>query len=233
MPPGFKEYIANKHIFNTSTCLMRLKEKKGFVPEYIVDVGAYKGSWTEETKEIFPDSRILMIEAQPDKETYLKKIKDQFPSTVDYTIRLLGAEEKDAVSFFKLETGSSVLKEQSNAPYDVTMLPMHTLDKVIAERNIPKVSLLKLDVQGFELEVLRGARETLKNTEVILLEVSFLPFNKDCPLFNDVINFMKEQGFLVYDIGAIMRWRKDKTLLQADIFFVKKYSPWRLSYFEY
>ena len=57
-----------------------------------------------------------------------------------------------------------------------------------------RVQLLKLDVQGYELEVLKGADGLLSAAEVVLLEASLIPVNKGCPLIADVIRFMDESA---------------------------------------
>src|SRR3989338_719853 len=117
---GFFSYIAGG-CFKTASCVdiewcMRNLKRKGFYPKAIVDIGAYVGMWTIQINKIFPDSYILMIEAQPDKEACLKKVKDKFPSSVDYIINLVGSRNQDAMEFFQMGTGSSVLEEQSNVP---------------------------------------------------------------------------------------------------------------------
>jgi hypothetical protein len=85
--------------------------------------------------------------------------------------------------------------------------------------------LLKLDVQGFELEVLRGAEETMKRAEVILLELSLVRYNRTAPLFDEIVKFMKEHSFLAYDFCDFHRF--DDVVLQLDAFFVKENSPLR------
>ena len=211
---------------NVEFCLRKLKEK-GFAPENVVDCGAYVGNWTRMVKRNFPGANILMIEPQQDKKPLLAQVQNEFPGTVDYVQCLLGPESKPAVAFFEMESGSSVLPELTNVPRKTVALRMTTLDDVLRERKIAKATFLKLDVQGYELEVLKGAKEALKNAEVILLEVSFLLYNQSGPLFHEVVDFMKIHGFLVYDICPLQRWA-DNTPFQADVFFVKNDSPFRL-----
>jgi hypothetical protein len=146
---------------------------------------------------------------------------------VDYIQCLMGPETKEAVSFFEIEGGgSSVLRDLTNSPYKTATLRMETLDHVLREKMVTNATLLKLDVQGYELEVLKGATETVKKAEVILLEVSFVDYNESGPLFHEVVAFMKDRGYLVYDIHPLPRWA-GVTLLQADVIFVKENSAFR------
>ena len=206
-------------------CLQKLKEK-GFSPEIIVDCGAYTGSWTKMVKRVFPNANVLMIEPQAGKGSLLVQVCNEFSGTVDYVKCLLGSEQKEEVVFFEMESGSSVLEEATHHPRKIVMLKMATLDDILREKKISKCTFLKLDVQGYELEVLKGAKEALKNATVILLEVSFIRCNRSAPLFHEVVAFMKNHGFLVYDVCPLPRWR-DNTLLQADVFFVKDGSIFR------
>jgi len=210
---------------NLEFCLRQL-QAKGFAPGLVVDCGAYRGNWTRMIKKIFPGARVLMVEAQADKEPLLAQVCSEFPGTVDYVRCLLGAEPREAATFFEMESGSSVLEELTDVPRRAVTLRMVPLDDLLRERKIAGETLLKLDVQGYELEVLKGAKEAMASAEVILLEVSLVRYNQSAPIFHEVVEFMKERGFLVYDICPLPRWA-DTTLFQADVLFVKKDSVFR------
>lgn len=196
----------------------------GFSPRTIVDVGAYQGDWTQMVRIIFPQASILMVEAQASKEAVLKQVASEYPGEVDYTISLLGSEEMDDVPFYELETGSSVLPEQSDIKREVTHYSMQTLDRVVSRQLKGDCDFLKLDVQGFEIEVLKGATETLKGVEVVLMEVSLLGVNKGSPLLHEAIQYMTQRGFLAYDICSFTRRPLDNALWQTDFIFVKESS---------
>jgi len=101
------------------------------------------------------------------------------------------------------------------------------------EKNLDGVSFLKLDTQGYEIEVLKGATNTLKDVEVVLTEVSFLAYNRNGPVFHEIVQFMKDYGFIAYDICSLMRYHLDGSLIQADMIFVRQDSPYRRSFFYY
>ena len=199
-------------------------QKLGFTPLKIVDIGAYQGEWTKMIKQIFPNAYVLMIEAQPKKEAELKLVQKLYSGSVDYVVSLLGSQERDDIKFYEMETGSSVLEELTNEHRTVVNMPMKTLDNLLLEKEIEDISFLKLDVQGYEIEVLKGAQKTLKNLEVVLMEVSVQQYNKDAPVFDEVINYMKSIGFLAFDICSAMRRNLEIQILQVDIIFVRKES---------
>lgn len=203
---------------------LRLLSANGLAPDLIIDVGAYVGGWSRAVRSIFPEAPILMVEANPEKRGVLSAVCSQLGNArVEMT--LLGAERRGAVSFYAMQTGSSVLPELTEVPRSVLSLSMSTLDELVpaGTRN----ALLKLDVQGYELEVLKGAASTLAASAAVVLEVSLLPYNEGAPLFAEVVAFMRSQGLLAYDICATLRRRSDSAISQADLVFVPEDSPLR------
>ena len=102
---------------------------------------------------------------------------------------------------------------------------MYTLDNELQDDE-RTIDLLKLDVQGAELLILDGSKNTLKRTEFVLLEVNIVQYNKDSPLFAEVIKYMDDIGFIVFDI--IETHPYNNYLLQIDILFSRKDSNFNL-----
>lgn len=196
--------------------------RKGFNPGSVVDVGAYEGHWALDFLEVFPSSRILMVEAQRRKEVSLKKISSDFPS-VAYAIDLLASTDGEQKYFFENETSSHILKP-SEASADTVLLKTKTLDTLLKEKQFPLPDFLKLDVQGYEREILEGAETSLQHATVCLLELSLLNIGGDTPLLAEMIAYMDRKGFQAYDISQFIRRPYDKALYQIDMFFVKKNS---------
>ena len=219
-----KEYLKKKvGVPDIFFSLERLKHL-GFNPNQIIDVGAYEGEWTKVVSQLFPEANILMCEAMPSKE---EKLKPLINSRINYEIGVLGAEDGKEVYFTELETASSVLEEEATTHKRVAR-KTSSLNTVLAKRNIAKVDLIKLDVQGYELEVLSGFEKYISSTDVILTEASLLDIHKGVPLVRDVINFMGDKGFVLYDICSVSTRRPlDNALWQTDLLFVKHNSRFR------
>jgi FkbM family methyltransferase len=208
---------------NTSNMFKRLLALKdiGFDPKFILDIGAHIGEWSRSIKNLYPNTHIQAFEANPDCKPYL--------SNINHEIVLLGDQETDSVMFYTLPnkyctTGSSILREQTiyyNDP-KILYLPMKTLDSYVTQ----SVDLMKLDVQGSELLVLEGAKNTLKKTEFVLLEVSIMIYNEKAPLVAEVINYMKNKGFNVFDIFD--NHYIDDYCVQTDILFLNTNSKFTI-----
>ena len=84
---------------------------------------------------------------------------------------------------------------------------------------------MKIDAQGYELEILKGAPKILRQAQAVILEVALIEINRGAPLLHDVVRFMYENGFVSYDVLEIHRRPLDRALNQLDIFFVREESP--------
>ncbi|GAB4382530.1 MAG: hypothetical protein Kow00121_42940 [Elainellaceae cyanobacterium] len=191
----------------------------------VIDVGAADG--TEELYTIFPDSTHLLIEPLEENIPYLDLIVNSLPSA-EYVIAAAGKEVGEiTLNVFPDLIGTSAYVEyrdsqQTSQPRTV---PVITLDALCQERELTGPYLLKLDVQGAELDVLAGATEVLKQTEYIILETTLIPFSPEMPLMADVILFMKERGFVPYDIFNLGYRPLDIAMFQVDMVFVPE-SSW-------
>lgn len=207
---------------NASLCRM---QQLGFNPAVVIDVGAYIGEWTSDLKHIFSSARVLMIEPQPGHLDRLRAVAAAF-NGVELAPVLLGGQERDSVSFHICESASSVLKESARPTVVSTIsVPMTTLDRFAADTRFARPDFIKLDVQGYELDVLRGGELALASAEAVLMEVNLLGILDGAPLFHEATGFMGERGFQVYDICSFFRRPYDGALWQVDVIFVRSSSP--------
>ena len=196
----------------------------GFSPRSIIDVGAFQGEWSLMAHRLFPSSSILMLEAQQRLGPHLEAVAQSCGPKVACRIALLGAEEREGVVFHEYEsapTASSVLQDGIGSPSREVFCRMRTLDGLLRETGMPQPDFIKLDVQGYELEVLKGAAQSLAATQAVLMEVSLIELYRDSPLLPEVIVFMRERGFRPYDICSLLRRPLDQALCQVDMIFLK------------
>jgi FkbM family methyltransferase len=211
--------------------LVRLRDL-GFDPTGVVDVGAYEGHFSRGVRQIFPEAHVLMIDALVENAPLLADVCREV-GNADYVIAVLGDKELDATPFFVadtehrpdlVKTGSSKFRENADFPMEERTLPQRTLGSIVAERGLA-FQFLKLDVQGAELDVIRGLGHHLSMVEVLLLETSLVDYNKGAPLIDVVLRDLKKIGFVLFDI--VEEHRYAGRLLQLDGIFLRPNSRFR------
>lgn len=243
LPPRIKRLlyrtgveIGGDESFPSVSSSLKYIRDRGYRPQHIVDVGAYHGEWTSLVREIFPQAAVLMVEPQEQKRAQLERVCAELGPNVTFQNALLGADDGHPVEFVVMETGSSVLEEQSDYPRTKALVHTTSLDTLIdGMPGWDRMDFLKLDVQGYELEVLRGATSYLPRCEFVLMEVSIVPVNLGAPTVEEVFVFMTELGFRMLDICD--QHRINKVLVQVDLLFINvrsahapalfhDYAPW-------
>ena len=188
-------------------------KRNGLNFKKVLDIGAHNGEWKALFQNIFPDSDILMIEANKDKEEILKK-------KGKYIIEVLGSEDDKEVDYYKcmddrIDTGNSIFLEQTNMEFQPEKRKTKRLCSVINSKE--KFDLIKLDVQGSELEIIEGGKEIIKNASFLLIELSVQNYNKGAPKYLEIVNKLIDYNFELIDIFDL-NYRND-VLIQFDAIF--------------
>ncbi|CAE7505673.1 unnamed protein product [Symbiodinium natans] len=207
------------------------KERLGFEPRHIVDVGAHVGNWTRDAREVFPSADFLLIEANPEHADKLRNTGERFE------IALLTSQPRPRMVFHStrcnVKTGASIFREQTpwyENPlcHQPLVLRSWTLDQVVQNSSSAGQAccdLVKADVQGAEIEVLRGGPRTLRNAQLVLLEASVLPYNEGAPRFSELIRFMADHDFEIVDVVDASFSEDVARILQLDLLFAPTWSP--------
>ncbi len=201
---------------------LRQLRRFGFAPENIMDVGAFKGEWTRACRDIFPKAQITCIEPQEFVQKHLQGLEAK-EGNVLVIQTLLGRESRERVPFKDIGSGSSILL----GGHGDTAQKMTTIDHLIASGICKPPELLKLDVQGFELEVLEGYTKYFDPCGVIQCEISLLPIVAGVPLLHEIIPYLFRRGFLLFDVDELIRAPSDGAVWQIDAIFCRWDSPLR------
>ena len=200
--------------------LLRL-QAQGFAPTTVYDIGAYRGGWTRLASQVFPAAAFILFEANADNAAYLQAAgRRQFAVA-------LAAEDGEKALFLPRQgdaTGTSLYRENS-AHYDAGNLVVRKvatarLDTLAAAQGLAPAELIKIDVQGAELDVIAGAKAALAHCQALVVELSLASYNKDAPLIAETLPAIARHGFRCVDICELHR-SPAGGVLQADFLFVK------------
>lgn len=196
---------------------------KYFVPSHILDIGVHQGQFYSLAKHFFPHASFFLIEGNKSCEPFVKNLNQP------YLMRVMGKESGKGV-FYKTKenpacSGESLYREltphfnEENLIKEV--VDIYTIDTTFKEANF---DLIKIDTQGSELDILTGGCRIAKQAKGILLEVSVVPFNEGAPLYEEVVAFMDNYGFVKKEIldEKEITCNFNLKIHQQDIFFVNK-----------
>lgn len=194
-------------------------KRLGFQPKTILDIGCHKGEWTRSTRQLFPDAKFVMI----DGEYYQEAAEIATANNYTYTVAVLSDIHRTVEWYSIRGTGDSMYRECTRH-YDKVKPIIQTTSTLDTLHTNTPVDFIKIDCQGAEIPILKGAKLTLTNVEAILIEMPFVgTFNSGVASFKDHINFMDDLGFVPLDIEELHR--PHNILIQLDIVFVRKSSP--------
>jgi FkbM family methyltransferase len=170
------------------------------VPKTLIDVGANKGQFSVVARHLFPQIDIYAFEPL---ETERMRFKEVVGGSVNLFSVALGSKTGSARFHVTSRLDSSSLfvpgqgQKQAYGVEAVSSIAVEVacLSDVIDENRLARPVLLKLDVQGAELDVLRGAEPMLDAIDYIYCETSFLPLYDQQPLANDLAFYLISQGF--------------------------------------
>ena len=196
----------------------------------IFDIGAYVGDTVELFKKSFSESNIHAFEPFPISFDTLNK---RFIKTENFFLNNLAVGDSTGVKkqmyITKNKGSSSLLKPEKNANKFWQGNPLLiekklevetiTIDYYCQKNNIEKIDLLKIDVQGNEIEVLKGAEQMLKNRKVKLIftEISIAPNYKGQTDIDVLIKLLKGYKYTIFNFFKMRH--KDGKLIECDVLF--------------
>jgi FkbM family methyltransferase len=217
--------LAYQHIENACNLAQSLPKnvlQKGI----ILDVGGGQATTAEIFSRYFPNQKVYIFE--PIKHN-IEAIEKASSRTLNWNIIHKAVGNQVGTTFINIAqrvTASSLLDMNANAEGygDILQLQnreaieLTTLDHEI--RPDTPVLILKMDVQGFELEVLRGGIETLKRTQIVIVEINNHDGYKNAPTYYEIDEFLRQQGFVLQDL--LPNIRINGKLQDWDAIYIKK-----------
>jgi len=206
------------------TALEVIQELKdnGYPINVIYDIGANDSRWYKLWKPRLKDATFFLFEGNPDNVCKAKLQDDEHYYNV-----LLSYQNDLEVTFYtpddyKVEnTGASYYRE--NTPHykegkNSRILITKTLDSFA--KDLPLPDFIKLDTQGSEVDIIKGATKALKHAKAVLCEMPIMPYNSGAPKFSEYIDTFYDHGFIPSGVDHLAI--RKGVFNQTDIIFVKK-----------
>lgn len=201
-----------------TAALYRMRER-GLKPSTVIDVGASNGCWSEKCMTYFPESYYFLVEAQAPHQPDLDKFKAMHKN-VDFTIAAAGDKKGDI--YFDASDMFGGLASDKPFEKNNIVVPVNSIDNWVADHNLKPPYVIKLDTHGYEVPIINGAVETLKKTELIIVEVYNYRLQDNALRFYEFCDYMERQGFRPVEAVDLMQRKKDNSFWQMDLFFVPK-----------
>jgi FkbM family methyltransferase len=183
----------------------------------VIDIGASDGRWSLVVKKYFPDAFYFLVEARQEHETALQKVKSNYQS-LDYLIAAAG--DKVGQCYFDASDLFGGLASHNPFDQNCITVPITTIDIQVQTRNLLPPFLIKLDTHGFEVPILEGASQTLKNSQLVIIEAYNFKLTNDSLKFYELCDYMEKKGFRCVDLSEPVHRKKDKAFWQVDLFFI-------------
>ncbi|CAN5885912.1 N/A [soil metagenome] len=198
--------------------MLRAKNKSGIHAAAVIDLGAAEGTWTIKAEKVWPSADYILFEPLEERQKDLKvlaqrnpKIKPIFAAAGNKTgtVKFLVSDDLDGSGIYDAE------KDGGNREVSLT-----TIDAEVKRLGVTGPFVIKFDTHGFEVPILEGAAETLKNTNLVIMECYGFRIAENCLLFPEMCAYMEKLGFRLADIINVVRRPGDELFWQCDAFFM-------------
>jgi FkbM family methyltransferase len=192
--------------------------RRGLEVSSVIDIGASNGSWSIMARKRFPRAFFFLVEAQMLHEPALKKLKTVYAGIFDYVICAAG--DRNGEIYFDASDPFGGAASHSRLDNNYRPVPVRTIDSLVEERGLKPPFLLKLDTHGFEMPIFEGARETLRRTELIVVETYNFKLTPKTLRFHEICSWLEERGFRCIDLCEPLHRPGDEAFWQMDLFFL-------------
>lgn len=197
----------NKNEFDDMVYLYELLQKE---PKVIIDCGANIGFVTHQFRSKFPNAKVFSFEPNP---SVFKKLEKHYRADPTITCLNLGvADVKGELTFHvNKNTGTSSFLPPTQYHKDnlasskivPKKVPVIHLQEIMDQYEIEHIDILKLDIEGYEVKAMEGIDDITNSVSIIFTEVNLIPTYENQPLIEDIILYLRNKGFHVFNFYGI------------------------------
>ncbi|MBE9195026.1 MULTISPECIES: FkbM family methyltransferase [Synechocystis] len=197
----------------------------GYHPQVIFDVGASNSGWSYYMKQVATEADFYLFEPLvdhvPDYQGLMAETLRVYPSFHLYKYALGDRDGTITVNVFNDPASSTTLAmPQGSPPTKAVQVPLLTLDSALAKLHLPQPQVIKIDTQGNELAILRGAPQTLTKVDVLFLECwLYRGYGPGTPLLTEIANWLLPLNFRLWDVSEPYRGPQGE-LTTLDCIFI-------------
>ncbi len=210
--------------------LMRWRDS-GFAPGIVYDIGAHDGRWSEMCQSLLHPERCYLFEPQTTYQEMAQARQPREGANWKFIPVALGERcESSTFHVTRNQAASSLLEPLAGPEANIgginstgrQAVPVVTLDEFVAKENVPPPDLVKIDVQGFEGQVLNGGATVLPLAKRLIIEASLKPLYRDQQLLPSVLATLSSWGFELDDISEAYRQWPDVRQWQVDLWLTRE-----------
>jgi len=221
----------DKEVFRYTDCLATVRAiNKYYQPQRLCDIGANAGHWSYIMHQLNPRLEdVVLFEPQAKLAHGLQELKLGNASKHLYQCAL-GDSARQLILAGGTASASLLEADENQHHYfpgsihqEYEQIEVRVLDDIYKNDNLAYPDVIKMDVQGYELNVLKGAKNVLAHARYLVIELSLREFYKDQPPLWELWRFLEEEQFVMVDHGHELRSpRAPHELLQFDAIFMNK-----------
>jgi FkbM family methyltransferase len=187
----------------------------------VIDVGASDGRWSRVARGILAPAHYFMVEARAEHEPGLARTA----ADPAFSYQICAAGNRDGEIHF--DATELFGGQASDTPYEKNdiVVPVRTLDGLAAARTLRGPYAIKLDTHGYEVQILEGARELLRQSRLLIIECYNFRLTPQTLLAHEMCATLAERGFRCIDLCDPLFRARDGALWQMDLFFVPDSDP--------
>jgi FkbM family methyltransferase len=196
---------------------MRRLKALGLWPASVFDVGVAYG--TPELYQEFPSAIYHLIDPLPQAVPYMQQWAERLNASIhsvalgdaDSTMHIEVRESIDASTFFR--------ERESIDKHISVSVPVRRFDSMFVVQDLMRPCMLKIDVQGAELMVLKGIGDLINHIDLLIVETRLINTQLGTPHLFEVLDYLRGCNFTVYDVCGLSRRPLDNALTEVDLAF--------------
>lgn len=195
----------------------------------VIDIGANRGQFALVARQNHPDARIYSFEPLEKAAIIYRRVFNNDPVTVLFPVAIGSTSGESIIHVSRRDDSSSLLpitdKQNKLFPgteeQSIDTIQIGHLAEYIEEDKIQEPALIKLDVQGYELEALKGCIGLLHKFGYVYAECSFTELYAGQAMADEVVCYLHKKGFMLAGIYNV-HYDRDGIAVQADFLFVRE-----------